>query len=150
MHIEADSVEDYAAKLPEDRQPAFQELLTTIRQNIDPDFEEVIEYGMPNWVIPHSIHPEGYHCDPKKPVPFLALGNQKNYIALYHMGLYADPAALQWFQNAYKETGYKLDMGKSCIRFKKMDQIPYALIAELVRRISLRDFLDIYTSAKQR
>lgn len=150
MHIEAESVEDYVVQLPEERQPAFQQLLTTIRQNIDPDFTEVLSSAMPSWAVPHSIHPEGYHCDPTQPVPFLSLGNQKNFIALYHMGLYADPVSLEWFQNAYKETGYKLDMGKSCIRFKNMDKIPYDLIAELIRRISLRDYLDIYTSALQR
>lgn len=105
---------------------------------------------MPSWVVPHSIHPQGYHCDPKLPVPFLSLGNQKNFLALYHMGLYADAEALEWFQEAYRGTGYKLDMGKSCIRFKKMDQIPYALVGDLVRRISLQQYLDGYTAVLSR
>lgn len=150
MSIEVTTVDDYAAELPEERRAAFGQLLSTIRQNIDPAFEEVLNYGMPSWVVPHSVHPAGYHCDPKLPVPFLSLANQKNYIALYHMGIYSDPATLDWFQQAYRATGYKLDMGKSCIRFKKMEQIPYELIAELMRRITLRDYLDNYVSMVQR
>ncbi|HET7415909.1 MAG TPA: DUF1801 domain-containing protein [Arthrobacter sp.] len=150
MSIEVTTVDDYAAELPEERRAAFGQLLSTIRQNIDPAFEEVLNYGMPSWVVPHSVHPAGYHCDPKLPVPFLSLGNQKNYIALYHMGIYSDPATLDWFQQAYRGTGYKLDMGKSCIRFKKMEQIPCELIAELMRRITLREYLDNYVSMVQR
>lgn len=132
------------------RQPAFRELLKTIRTNIDPRFQQELSYGMPSWMVPHSLRPQGYHSDPKLPVPFLSLANQKNFLALYHMGLYADPEALEWFQEAYRGTGYTLDMGKSCIRFKKMDQIPYALVGDLVRRISLQQYLDRYSSVLDR
>lgn len=150
MHIESTSVGDYVAQLPQERQEPFRQLLSTIRQNIDPAFDEVINYGMPSWVVPHSIHPDGYRADPKLPVLFLSLGNQKNYIALYHMGIYSHPATLEWFQEAYRQTGYKLDMGKSCVRLKKMDQIPYELIAELSRRITLQEYLDNYKAALRR
>ncbi len=98
-------------------------------------------------VVPHSIYPDGYHCDPKLPLPFLSIGSQKNFIALYHMGIYANPELLQWFVTEYpKHSKQKLDMGKSCIRFKKLDQIPFELIAQLVQKMSVVDWISCYKS----
>ncbi len=146
MHSTATTVDQYIAEVPEERRDAFVKLFSTIRQNIDPKFSEAIGYGMPGWDISKEVYPPGYHVDPMLPVPFLGVANQKNYIALYHMGLYADPALLDWFTAEYEKTGEKLDMGKSCIRFKKMSKIPYTLIGELVARMSLNDYLAIYTA----
>lgn len=139
----AKTVTEYVQKLPKNRVEPFSQLLETIRTNIDPKFEERIIYNMPGWVIPFSIYPQGYKCDNTLPVPFLNLGNQKGHIALYHLALYQDLKSLRWFEQAYKETGLKLNMGKSCIRFTAMSNIPYQLIGELVRRISLKDYLKI-------
>lgn len=141
------TIKEYIAAIPDDRRVAFENLHQTIHQAIDPRFNEQINYGMIGWVVSKDIYPAGYHVDPKLPVPFLNLANQQNYIALYHLGLYADPDLLAWFTGEYKKTGLKLDMGKSCIRFKKIEQIPHDLIAELVSRTSLDAYLTLYRSA---
>jgi len=146
MNSTAKTVDQYIAELPDERRETFTKLFSTIRENIDPKFTEDIGYGMPGWDISKTVYPPGYHVDPSLPVPFLGVANQKNYIALYHLGLYADQDLLTWFQDEYAKTGERLDMGKSCIRFKKMDKIPYDLIASLVRKMSLDDYLAIYTA----
>lgn len=138
--------DEYIATVSDERRDAFTKLVQTVRDNIDPKFSEAYLYGMIGWVISKDIYPAGYHVDPSLPVSFLSLANQKNYIALYHMGLYADPDLLNWFTKEYAKTGKKLDMGKSCIRFKRMDKIPYQLIGELVSRMSLDDYLKLYTA----
>ncbi|HNL71683.1 MAG TPA: DUF1801 domain-containing protein, partial [Leptospiraceae bacterium] len=108
-------------------------------------FEETISYGMISYVVPHSLYPEGYHTDPKQPLPFISLASQKNFIALYHMGIYADEKILHWFVTEYpKHSKTKLDMGKSCIRFKKIDQIPFDLIQELVKKMTPKQWIDLY------
>ncbi|WP_410510899.1 DUF1801 domain-containing protein [Paenibacillus sp. BR2-3] len=113
-------------------------LRETIKENLPPGFEEKTAYGMIGYVVPHRIYPSGYHVTPGQPLPFISLASQKNYIALYHMGIYTVPDVLAWFQEEYpKHVKTKLDMGKSCIRFKKMDSIPYDLIAELCRKITV-------------
>jgi hypothetical protein len=104
-----------------------------------------MSYGMIGYVVPHSIYPAGYHCDTKLPLPFLNLASQKSHIAVYHMGIYADPELLNWFQSAYAaEVKGKLDMGKSCIRFKKPELIPYGLFAELASKMSVQDWISLY------
>jgi uncharacterized protein YdhG (YjbR/CyaY superfamily) len=147
MQSSATSPNDYIAELPTDRRLAIEKLRNTINKTIDPKFSEEMGYGMIGWVVPKSIYPAGYHVDPKQPLPFLGLASQKNHIALYHMGIYSDPELLKWFQDEYAKTGFKLDIGKSCIRFKKLDQIPYELIAELISKVSLNEFLKKYTGA---
>ena len=133
-------VEEYILGLPDDRQLIIQKIRETILNNLHDGFDEVIQYDMLGYVIPHKIYPAGYHSDPKQPLPFIHLASQKNYISLYHMGLYADEALLQWFTSEYAmRCKYKLDMGKSCIRFKKMDDIPYDLIGELVAKMTVGD-----------
>jgi hypothetical protein len=145
MQSKATTVEDYLATLPEDRQEAMSRLCDTIRKNLPHGFSEGMGYGMMGWSVPHSLYPAGYHCDPKQPLPFMGIASQKNFIALYHMGIYSDPELLNWFVSEYpKYVKTKLDMGKSCIRFKKPDQIPYELIAELCRKVTPVQWIDTY------
>jgi hypothetical protein len=137
MQSTASTPEEYMSALPEDRKPVMIELRKVISQNLQKGFEEAISYGMLSYVVPHSIYPAGYHCDTKQALPFLSVASQKNFIAVYHMGLYADQELLNWFVEEYpKHNKSKLDMGKSCIRFKKMDQIPVGLIGELASKMS--------------
>ena len=111
-------------------------------------FKEGMGYGMMGWDVPHSLYPAGYHCDPKQPLPFMGMASQKNSINLYHMGIYADPKLLKWFTDAFaKVSKHKLDMGKSCIRFKKPEDIPYELIGELARKMTPQDWIEKYENA---
>ncbi len=140
-------IKEYLAQVPEDRKPAFEKLRKIILDHIPDGFQETMSYGMIGYVVPHSIFPDGYHCDPKLPLPFASIANQKNFIALYHMGIYATPDLLEWFTNEYpKHCKYKLDMGKSCIRFKKPDDIPFELISELFQKLTVQEWVDKYTS----
>ncbi len=142
------TVLDYIEKLPDERKEAFNRLRETILKHLPTGFEECISYGMIGYVVPHSLYPKGYHCDPKLPLPMINLANQKNFIALYHMGVYANPDLLNWFVDEFpKHSKSKLDMGKSCIRFKKMNDIPYDLIAELIAKVSVEKWIESYESA---
>lgn len=139
------TVTDYIAQVPEDRLEGITTLRETILKNLPAGFEECISYGMVGYVVPHSIYPSGYHCDPKLPLPFMAFANQKNFISFYHMGIYADPSLMDWFTTEFgKRSKAKLDMGKSCIRFKKVDGIPFDLIGELVAKTSVNDWIGTY------
>ncbi len=143
------SVEGYLAGLHAERRVAFERLMKGIRANLPSGFVEVMQYGMPSWVVPHSIFPEGYHVDPSQPLPFISLGSQKHHIGLYHMGIYADEALLDWFTGEYpKHCSTKLDMGKSCIRFKNMANIPYDLVAELCTKVTPQDWIDLYLAQR--
>jgi hypothetical protein len=145
MQYKASSPEEYIKLLPEERKEPVKKLHQIILDNLPKGMEEQMSYGMLGFVIPHSIYPDGYHCDPKLPLPFMNLSSQKNFIALYHMGTYAKNDLLVWFTEEYdKKCNYKLDMGKSCVRFKKMDDIPYDLIAELVQKMSTKEWISIY------
>jgi len=142
---EATTVAEYLKALPEERAPAFEKLRKTIKDNTPKGFKECISYKMIGYVVPHQIYPDGYHCDPKLPLPFVSIANQKNFIALYHMGIYADPQIYEWFVSEYpKHCKYKLDMGKSCVRFKKPDDIPFKLIAELMQKFTPESWIDLY------
>ncbi len=148
MHIEADTVEEYFEKLPEDRKEPMLRLRTVILENLPDGFAETLSYGMPGYVVPHSIYPDGYHCKPEEPLPFINIASQKNFIALYHSGMYANPDLLAWFQAEYpKHMTTKLDMGKSCIRFKNVKKIPYALVGDLVTKMSVEAWIDLYEKA---
>lgn len=148
MKYEAKTPDEYIEQLPEERKEPFKKLRATILNNLPEGFEEMINYGMPGYVVPHSLYPDGYHCDPVLPLPFLNIASQKNFVALYHMGIYTDPDLLDWFTSEYpKHVSTKLDMGKSCIRFKKMDQIPFELIGQLVRKVSPNDWITTYEAA---
>lgn len=145
MQSTAKTVEDYLTELPEDRKLAMVKLRDVIRKNIPKGFKEGMGYGMMGYSVPHSIYPAGYHCTPTDPLPFAAIASQKNFIALYHMGIYANPELLKWFVDEYpKHCKTKLDMGKSCIRFKKVDQIPFDLIGELMKKMTVHDWITLY------
>ena len=151
MQSKATSPEHYLAELPDDRKATMQKLRKTIKDNLPKGFEEVMCYGMLGYVVPHSIYPNGYHCDPKLPLGFMNLASQKNFIALYHMGVYANKELYDWFVTEYpKHCKTKLDMGKSCIRFKKIDDIPYDLIAELSRKVTVEQWISNYEKVLQR
>ena len=139
------SVSTYLENVEVSKKEAFLKLRETIKNNIDSTFNEEINYGMIGYVVPHEVYPSGYHCDPKLPLPFLAIAAQKNFIALYHMGVYVKPELHDWFVAEYpKHCKSKLDMGKSCIRFKKMEDIPYDLISELVTKMTVQDWISFY------
>lgn len=145
MQSKASTPDEYFATLPEDRRDAMAQLRKVIKKNLPKGFQEVMNYGMPGYVVPHKIYPGGYHCDPALPLPFLALASQKNSINFYHMGIYADPKLLKWFTSEFpKHSKKKLDMGKSCVRFKKPEDIPYDLIGELVSKMSPQDWIALY------
>lgn len=143
--------EQYILAQPIERQAALRSLLETIRTNLPQGFEERMQYGMIGYVVPFETYPSGYHVNPKEPLPFMAVANQKQYIALYHMGIYGDPTLLDWFQKTYEDLGIgKLNMGKSCIRFKKIDQIPLDLVAALCQKITPAQYIDQYEASRQR
>lgn len=151
MRIEATSVEDYLDKVPEERKPAMKKLYETISKNLPAGFSEGLSYGMMGWDVPLETYPQGYHCTPGSPLPFLGMASQKNFVAFYHMGIYSDPELHDWFVAEYpKHSKRKLDMGKSCIRFKKMDDIPYDLIAELVQKMTPQQWIALYEEKLRR
>lgn len=131
----------------DDRKPAMLKLREIVLQNLPKGFEEAVGYGMIGWCVPHSIYPAGYHCNPEEPLPFIGMASQKNHISFYHMGIYASPDLLKWFLDEYpKHSDRKLDMGKSCIRFKKPEHIPYELLGELVQKMTPDDWIQLYES----
>jgi hypothetical protein len=142
------AVKSYYDNLPEERKEIMLSLRELMTKNLPKGFEESFDYGIPGWSVPHSLYPAGYHCDPKIPLPFVSIASQKNFIALYHMGIYADQKLLEWFVNEYpKHSKLKLDMGKSCIRFKKTNDIPFALIGELMTKMTPKDWMTLYEKA---
>ena len=145
MQSKAKTPQEYVDALPDDRKRAINELRKVIRKNLPKGFSEVMSYGMLGYVVPHSLYPGGYHCDPKQPLPFMNIASQKNFVAVYHMGVYADKALLKWFTAEYaKQAKTKLDMGKSCLRFKKLDEIPFKLIGELASKLTPQQWIGIY------
>ena len=147
MKIEADSPDQYIGQLADDRKDAMTKLRQTILDNLPEGFEETMNYGMIGYVVPKSIYPAGYHCDPKLPLPFINIASQKNFVAVYHLGLYADKPLMDWFTSEYpKHTKAKLDMGKSCIRFKKAEQIPFDLIGQLAGKLTVDKWIEMYES----
>ena len=145
MQSKATTPEAYIAEMPGERHKAFNKLRAVIKKNLPKGFKEGMGYGMMGWSVPHSLYPPGYHCNPKDPLPFMGIASQKNFIAVYHMGVYADPALLKWFKTAHaKASPKKLDMGKSCIRYKNPDDIPFELIGELASKITPEKWIAIY------
>ncbi|WP_127137149.1 DUF1801 domain-containing protein [Flagellimonas oceanensis] len=145
MTIEAKTPDEYLEKLPKERKEVISKLRETVKNNLPKGFEECINYKMLGYVVPHSIYPNGYHCDPKLPLPFINIASQKNFVALYHMGIYANPELLDWFVVEYpKHVSTKLDMGKSCIRFKNINTIPYELIAALCQKMTPQEWVALY------
>jgi hypothetical protein len=151
MQSKAATVDAYISEIPEDRQKAMNELRKVIKKNLPRGFQECMNYGMIGWVVPHSKYPAGYHCNPKDPLPFMGLASQKNSINFYHMGIYGDPKLLKWFTEAHaKASPKKLDMGKSCVRYKKPEDIPFKLIGELVAKISADEWIAMYEKNMKR
>ena len=145
MQSKASTINQYLEELPEERKIPMDKLRKAIKKNLPKGFKEVMSYGMIGYVVPHSIYPAGYHCDPKLPLPFMCLASQKNFIAVYHMGVYSDPELLKWFTSEYaKRAKGKLDMGKSCMRFKKMENIPFDLVGELSSKITVEEWIATY------
>jgi len=145
MQSTAKTPAEYVDSLPDERKIVIENIRKTVLGNLPKGFEETMGYGMLGYVVPHSIYPSGYHCDPKTPLPFISVASQKNFIAFYHMGIYADETLLNWFVAEYpKHCKTKLDMGKSCIRFKKMNDIPLELLGQLVTKMSVQDWISLY------
>jgi uncharacterized protein YdhG (YjbR/CyaY superfamily) len=145
MQSDCKTPQEYLDLLPEDRKIAIEKLRKIIKLNLPEGFQEEMSYGMLGYVVPHTIYPKGYHCKPNLPLPFMNIASQKNFIALYHMGVYSNPELLNWFIAEYsKLVKSKIDMGKSCIRFKKMEDIPYELIGELAAKMTVSEWISIY------
>ncbi len=144
----ANSVDDILKNVQEDRKEVFQKLHQVILKNLPKGFEAAISYGGLGYVVPHSVYPDGYHCKPAEPLPFAGIASQKQSINFYHMGMYSDPDLLKWFVSEFpKHSKQKLDMGKSCVRFKKMDDIPYKLIGELMKKMTVKEWILKYETA---
>jgi hypothetical protein len=145
MTSAAATVDAYIAELPEDRKATIEKLRKIIKKSLPKGFKEQMGYGMMGYSVPHTIYPDGYHCDPKLPLPFMGMASQKNSINIYHMGIYADPDLYKWFTEAHaKASKKKLDMGKSCIRYKKPEDIPFDLIGELCTKMTPQDWINLY------
>ncbi len=145
MKYSASTPEEYIAQIPKNRKNPIQKLRNVILNNLPKGFEEGINYGMIGYYVPHSIYPSGYHCNPKLPLPFMNIASQKNSINIYHSGIYAEKKLFDWFVSEYKKlSSRKLDMGKSCIRFKKIDELPYDLIGELCTKMTTEQWIDLY------
>ena len=150
MQSKAKTPIEYIKSLPTQRKEVISRLRIILIEKLPFGFEEVMIYGMLGYVVPHALYPKGYHVDPKIPLPFIMLAAQKNHIALYHSGIYADEKLQVWFRNEYtKYVNTKLDMGKSCIRFKNMNKIPYALIGELAGKMSPNEWILLYEKSLQ-
>jgi uncharacterized protein YdhG (YjbR/CyaY superfamily) len=145
MRSETQTVDDYISQLPDDRKDSISKLRNVIKTNLPEGFREEMSYGMIGYVVPHSIYPPGYHCTPNLPLPFMNIASQKNFIAVYNMAVYADKALYDWFVAEYqKHNKARLDMGKSCIRFKKPADIPFELIGELASKITPEKWIEMY------
>ncbi len=145
MQSKAETVKEYLESVPEERQKQFKRLRSVIKKNLPKGYKECISYGMIGYVVPHKLYPDGYHCKPELPLPFVNLASQKNFVAVYHSGIYADPKLMKWFTTEFsKHSDRKLDMGKSCIRFKKVDEIPMDLIGELMTKMTVEDWIKLY------
>ena len=149
MQSKATTVAQYLKELPEDRRAAISAIRNMIRKNLDKDFEEGIQYGMIGYYVPHRIFPDGYHCDRKQPLPFVSVASQKNHMAVYLMCIYMDKSEEQ-FRKAWQKTGKKLDMGKSCIRFKKLEDVALDVIADVIRNITAKGFVARYQGELQK
>lgn len=151
MQPKTTSVDEYIKKVPEERRVYFIKLRETILEYIPHGFVEQMNYGMIGYVVPHDLYPDGYHCKPEDPLPFANIASQKHFIGFYHMGIYANPDLLKWFMEEYpRHCKLRLDMGKSCVRFKKVEQIPYLLIGQLMQKMSVGDWVKLYESKVKR
>ncbi len=149
MPKKATTVDAYLATLPEDRVELVGTLFATIRKNLDPKFEEGVQYNMPAFYLPHSEYPAGYHCDPKQPLPFASVASTKGGASIYLFGVYCDEIARDRLATEWKATGNRLDMGKSCIRVKKLEHVPLDVLGKTVKRITAAKFVKAYEKSVQ-
>jgi hypothetical protein len=147
MQSKATTVDAYLSELADDRRAAIEAVRKVILANLDKGFEEGMQYGMIGYYVPHNLYPAGYHCDPKQPLPFACLASQKNHMSLYMMSVYGDASLKTWFESEWKKTGKKLDMGKSCIRFKKAQDLALDVIGAVIRRVTLKKYIEVYETA---
>ena len=147
MQSKSATVREYLAELPADRRAAIDAVRKVVLRNLDQDYEEGMQYGMIGYYVPHRIYPPGYHCDPKQPLPFAGLASQKNYMSLHLGCVYGDTDVATWFKTAWAKTGKKLDMGKACVRFKKLDDLALDVVGEAIRRMPAKKFIAYYESA---
>ena len=147
MQSKAKTVSEYLKELPQDRRKAISAVRDVMRKNMPNGFEEGMQYGMIGYYVPHSRYPDGYHCDPKQPLPYAHLASQKNYMSIYLMCVYGNEEDHAWFVDAWEATGKKLDMGKSCVRFKSLDDVPLEVVGKAVKRTTVKKFIDFYESA---
>ena len=150
MQSKATTVEQYLAELPDDRRAAIEAVRRVILDNLDEEYEEGMSYGMIGYYVPHRVYPAGYHCDPKLPLPFANLASQKNHMALYLMCIYGDSPLAHWFREAWARTGKKLDMGKACVRFKKLDDLALDVIGEAIKRVPARTYIEYCEAATKK
>lgn len=144
-------IKEYISQVQEDRMDAFLKLRNLILEALPPGFEEGIQYGMISYFVPLSRYPDGYHCSPNTALPFLSIASQKNFIGFYHFGLYVNPSLYEWFREEYpKHAKYKLDMGKSCVRFKRMDDIPYDLLRATLEKMDVDTWIELYEAQLKR
>ena len=148
MQSQAKTVREYLAELPEDRRKAIKAVRAVIVKNLSKGYKEVVQNGAIGYVVPHSVYPAGYHCNPKQPLPFAGLASQKNHMAVYLMCVYDDAGHAAWFRKAWAKTGKKLDMGKSCVRFKKLDDVPLKVIGQAIKRVPVKKLIAFYESAR--
>jgi len=141
------TVKEYLDGLPDDRRKDLRKVRAAVNKGLPRGYKEGIQYGMIGWFVPHRLYPDGYHCDPKQPVPFAGLASQKSYMSLYLMCIYGDEEHRAWFEKAWAETGKKLSMGKSCVRFKKVEDVPVEVITEAVSRVPVESFVEAYEKA---
>jgi hypothetical protein len=146
MISKAKTVDKYLAELPEDRRAAIQAVRLVILKNLDKGYEEGMQYGMIGYYVPYKLYPAGYHCDPKQPLPFASLASQKNHMAVYLMCIYGSPKDEEWFRKEWAKTGKKLDMGKSCVRFRKLEDLPLDVIGKAVARVPVKEYIGYYES----
>ncbi|MFG0257410.1 MAG: DUF1801 domain-containing protein [Phycisphaerales bacterium JB043] len=144
MQPKAATVAEYLAELPDDRRQALKKIRAEIRKNLPKGYQEGMQYGMIGYYVPHSIYPDGYHCDPTQPVPFASIGNQKNHMGLYLFCIYTDDGLKDWFVEEWKKSGCRLDMGKSCIRFKSIDDVPLDVVGKAIKKVPVKTFLVSY------
>lgn len=148
MQSKAATVEQYLAELAPERREAVQAVRSVILKNLDKKYEEGMQYGMIGYYVPHSVFPDGYHCDPRQPLPFAGLASQKNHMSVYLMSVYDESAECHWFRSAWEKTGRKLDMGKCCIRFKKLDDVALDVLGEAIKRMPVERHIEIYQAAR--
>lgn len=147
MQSQAKSVDEYLQELPEDRQEIVQAVRKEILRNLPDGYEEGMQYGMIGYYVPHSVYPAGYHCNPKQPLPFASLASQKQYVSVYLYCVYSDEKEAEWFRKSWEKTGLKLNMGKSCVRFRKLEDVPLKVIGRAVKRVPVKKFIATYEAA---